>query len=270
MTRFSPNPITSRQPRVGVFIVLIALVMVFSLSREVHAGPTRLPFAPGEKLIFQVRWAFIIAGEAVLEVVPIKPGHNKDSRHFAMTAKTSSFVDIFYKVRERIDAYTDGEMTHSILYKEEKSGRKSKKVVIRFDWDKMEAQYSRSGETRKPVALQPGSFDPLSVFYAFRFFDLETGKILRAWVTDGKKCVQGEAIVRKREKIKIPAGTFDTYLVEPDLDVFGGVFDKSKGAKLKIWVTADTRRLPVKIASKVVIGSFVAELVSGSKIGKIE
>jgi hypothetical protein len=40
------------------------------------------------------------------------------------------------------------------------------------------------------------------------------------------------------------------------------VFKKSKDAKLQIWVTADARRIPVKIKSKVAVGSFVGELMS--------
>jgi hypothetical protein len=50
--------------------------------------------------------------------------------------------------------------------------------------------------------------------------------------------------------------------VEPNLEHIGGVFKKSKDAKLKIWVTADSRRIPVKIKSKVAVGSFVGELMS--------
>jgi hypothetical protein len=46
------------------------------------------------------------------------------------------------------------------------------------------------------------------------------------------------------------------------MEHIGGVFQKSPGAKLQIWVTADEWRLPVKIESKVVVGSFSAELDS--------
>ena len=243
--------------------------MIFGIADETRAAKKQLPFVPGERLTFQVTWAFIPAGEAVLEVFPIKTISGKKSYHFVMTAKTSSFVDVFYKVRDRIDAYTDIEMTHSILFKEQKSGRRKKNVVVKFDWEKLEAQYSNFGKMRKPIAIQPGSFDQLSIFYAFRLFDLQSGKRLKAWVADGKKCVPGKATVVRREKIKVASGTFDTYLVEPDLENIGGVFEKSRGAKLKIWVTADARRIPVKIASKVIVGSFVAELISAKKIGKI-
>jgi len=72
----------------------------------------------------------------------------------------------------------------------------------------------------------------------------------------------GEATVIKREKITVADRTYDTFLVEPDLKHIGGVFEKSKKAKLEIWVTADTQKIPVKIKSKVIVGSFVAELIS--------
>ena len=58
----------------------------------------------------------------------------------------------------------------------------------------------------------------------------------------------GKAKVIKREKIKMSSGAYDTYVVELDLKhIVGDVFEKIKNAKLKIWVTADKRRMPVKI-----------------------
>lgn len=70
------------------------------------------------------------------------------------------------------------------------------------------------------------------------------------------------AKVVKREEIKVGGVTYDTFLVEPEMENIGGVFEKSRNAKLQIWVTADNRRIPLRIKSKVKVGSFVAELVS--------
>ena len=108
----------------------------------------------------------------------------------------------------------------------------------------------------------PGTFDPLSVFYSFRLHDLEKYKEFETPVTDGKKCVMGTVRVIKREKIKVEGTYYDTYLVEPDIKDLRGVFQKSKDASLKIWVTADKHCIPVRIKSKVIVGSFVADLVS--------
>jgi hypothetical protein len=239
--------------------------MMAAFPVAIHAGETHFPFSPGEKLNFQVRWAFIPAGEAVLEILPIATLNGVKSYHFVMTSKTYPYIDPFYKVRDRIDAYTDAKMTHSILYRKRKEGKSKRNVLVNFDWERQEVQYSNFGEKRKPVSILPGSFDPLSVFYAFRFHDLKVNLELETPVTDGKKCVLGKLRVVKREKIEVASGIYDTYLVEPDLKHIGGVFKKSKNAKLQIWVTADKRHMPVKIKSSVIVGSFVGELVSLSE-----
>jgi len=252
--------------RAGMKLLAIFITIVFmatlGFAERVTALERALPFHPGEKLTFQVKWSFIPAGEAVLEILPIETIHGVTSYHFVMIAKTYPFVDLFYKVRDRIDAFTDTGMIHSILYKKQKKGKSKKNVVVTFNWEKETTQYSSQGKKAKPIVIKPGSFDPLSVFYALRLYDLKTGTKLQIPVTDGKKCVRGEATVIKREKITVVNRTYDTFLVEPDLKHIGGTFEKSKHAKLEIWVTADTQKIPVKIKSKVIVGSFVAELIS--------
>ena len=91
--------------------------MNFGFAKNVKGAQKVIPFYPGEKLTFQVKWGFIPAGEAVLEVLPIETINGIESYHFSMTAKTYPFIDIFYKIRDKIDSYTNKEMTHSILYK---------------------------------------------------------------------------------------------------------------------------------------------------------
>ena len=264
----SPSDSHQRKPeaRVVLIFMVITFMTTFGLTENIKAVEKAFPFYPGEKLTFQVRWSFIPAGEAILEVLPIETIHGVKSYHFAMIAQTYPFIDIFYKVRDRVDAYTDIEMSHSVLYKKQKKGKSKRNVVVNFDWKKQEAQYSNFGKERKPITILPGSFDPLSVFYAFRLHDRKGNPEIQTPVTDGKRCVMGKAKIVKREKIKLDGRTYDTYLVEPDLQHIRGVFAKSKDAKLKIWVTADMRRIPVKVKSKVIVGSFVAELISAEGI----
>jgi hypothetical protein len=70
----------------------------------------------------------------------------------------------------------------------------------------------------------------------------------------------GKARVLKRETITTKAGEFDTFLVEPEVKEIGGVFRKSPDAKLQIWITTDARRIPVRVRSKVAVGSFYMDL----------
>ncbi len=246
-------------------VIVTAIIITFSLPVNIKAVEKDFPFSPGEKLTFQLKWSFIPAGKAVLEVFPIETVNGALAYHFVLTAQSNAFVDTFYKVRDRIDAYTDIKMTRSILYiKKQKEGRTKRDIIVNFDWGKKEAQYSNFGNKKEPISLLPGSFDPLSVFYYSRLFDLKVNAEIESPVTDGKKCVIGKARVVQREKIKVAGRRYDTYLLEPQLKHIGGVFEKSKNAKIKIWVTADKRRIPVKIKSKVIVGSFIGELISAT------
>jgi hypothetical protein len=250
-------------------LIVTAIVTIFILSGNTEAAEKDFPFYPSEKLTFQLKWTFVPAGEGVLEILPMETINGVKAYHFVLTARTNSFIDCLYKVRDRIDAYTDIEMNHTILYKKkQREGKTKRDVVVDFDWDNNKAQYSTLENVREPIDVLKGSFDPLSAFYYIRLFDLKEKLIIERPVTDGKKCIIGKAFVIKRETLKLAIGTYDTYLIEPEIKHVGGVFEKSKNAKIQVWVTADKRRMPVKIKSKVVIGSFVGELVSATGLGK--
>jgi hypothetical protein len=255
--------------RLGVeaFILLGAVIIMGIGSQhmcQAFAGSS-MPFAPGERLRFHLRWTVVPAGKAIMEVLPMKTIDDTPVYHFRLTAKSNAFVDIFYKVRDRIDAYASADMTHAVrYYKKQHEGQTRRDVKVEFDWKKEKARYS-DGKTNKKIDIIPGTFDPLSVFYYTRMVTHKENDIIERPVSDGKKCVYGMAHVVKKETITILSGTYETFLIEPDLKHVGGVFEKDKNAKIKLWVTADERRIPVKIASKVAIGSFVGELIAIEK-----
>ncbi len=245
--------------------IIFFLLLTCFIADTASAGDKKLPFHPGEKFVFELKWTIISAGEATLQVLPVTKVKENDAYHFALTAKTNRFIDNIYKVRDRIDAYTDLQMTHSVYYsKKQREGRTKNNTQVTFFWDQNEAVYNDilKGKKRKPVSLLPGTFDPLSIFYFARCLSLTTNMVLERPVTDGKKCVVGKSKIMKRETITVKAGTFDTFLMVPELKHVGGVFKKSEKAKIELWVTADEKRIPVKLSSEVVVGSFTAELVS--------
>ncbi len=235
----------------------------FFQPRQLRAEPTgSIPFTPGERLRFSLRWTVVPAGEAILEVLPIKTIDGQKVYHFRLTAETNAFIDMFYKVRDRIDAFASIDMTRAVRYHHKQhEGDNRKDVEVQFDWQRDLAFFS-DGRTDRETEIKPGTFDPLSVFYYSRLADFKTDGLIRCPVSDGKKCVDGQARIIKKETIKVISGKYETYLIEPDLKHVGGVFEKSKDAKIRLWVTADEKHLPVKIASKVAIGSFVGELMA--------
>jgi hypothetical protein len=61
----------------------------------------------------------------------------------------------------------------------------------------------------------------------------------------------------------VDAGTFDCVIVEP-MVVEGGLF-KNEG-RIVVYMTDDDRKIPVKVSTKVLIGSIDGELIKYSGI----
>jgi Protein of unknown function (DUF3108) len=243
---------------------LIAICALFLITHVIVGASmaSDAPFHPGEKLEFELRWGLIPAGKVVMEVLPLETIDGVPVYHFVLTAKSNSFLDVFYKVRDRIDSYTDTNLSRTLFYKKkQREGNTKRDITVHFDWENNKVQYTDGNKTKPPVSVEPGAFDPLAVFYYSRLMDLDTQTELQCPVTDGKKCIIGRAKIVKRETIRVGAGEFDTFLLEPELKHIRGVFEKSTNAKIRLWITADDRRIPVKIQSKVAVGSFVGELV---------
>jgi hypothetical protein len=235
--------------------------------------PSDKPFSPGEKLTFQLKWGFIPAGEATLEILPLETMNNQPVHHFVMTVRTNAFLDLFYFYRSRIDAYAAIDMAHSVRYRERTRTRiKATEVVVDFDWSTRQAHY-RSTETihqsppktnrKKHITqLLPGTFDPLSVYYYTRLLNIELGDRIERPITDGLKCVVARAEVLQKESLTINGQTYSTFLIQPDFKGVKPVFEKLVGATIRVWITADEDRIPVKLSSRIVLGSFTGELTS--------
>lgn len=240
-------------------ICLLALFLMPGIASSRDLG-----FYPGEKLTFKVRWSVITAAKVTLEILPCENIDGEPALHFLYTAKTTKFVDAFYKVRDRIESYTDLALTHSLLYKKLHIGKSTRDITVEFDWTKKEAIYIDKGIKTDSVQISENTYDPLSVFYAFRIGQTDSNNEIIVNVADGKKSIKGIGKIIKKQKIKVAGKSYDTLLVEPEIEGLSGVFKKAEDSKLKIWVTDDKKRMPVRIKSKVTVGSFVADLVSYS------
>jgi len=243
--------------------LVLCCVILTSTFNDVRAEDKGHPFGPGEKMHFVLKYGVIPAGEATLEVHAMEEINGVDAYHFVVTARSNSFIDLFFKVRDRVDSYADVDMNHSLYYrKKQHEGKTRRDITVDFDWEGKKSTYVNFNTEPKVIDLIPGSFDPLSVFYFSRLLDLATEKEFVRPVTDGEKNLIGNLRVTGSENVSVGAGTFKTLLLEPDLQNVEGVFSKKQRAKIKLWVTDDERRLLVKMSSKAMVGSFVAELTS--------
>ncbi len=169
-------------------ILVIALTIAGAMRNTAYCINPSSALQPGEKLSFSIRWGVIPAGSAEMRVMPIKTVNGVDSYHFVLTASSNSVIDVFYKVRDRIDAFVDTALSHSTLYrKKQQEGGSKRDIEVSFDWEKQTATYTNFGKSKKPIPIKPGTFDPLGIFYYIRSVDMkENDEIVRP-ATDGKK-----------------------------------------------------------------------------------
>lgn len=225
----------------------------------------QLPFQPGEKFVYVLSWGLIPAGTAELEVLPMSEIAGRPSWHFQLTIQTNEFIDVFYKVRDRVEAYAVLSLEESLLYRQsQQEGKTRREVEVSFDWERSRAIYANHGEALPPIDLVAGTIDPLTALFFIRSQPLRENLEIVRPITDGKRNIEGVARVLKRETLSVNGTLYDTFQIEPDLKGVRGVFEKSDKSRLTLWVTADERRMVVKIKSKVIIGSFTGTLVEAS------
>jgi hypothetical protein len=220
-----------------------------------------LPFKPGEKIFYNIRWGIFDVGTATMEFNGPLDRDGQKVWQIVLKAETNGFADKIFKVRDYNAVWVDEAFTHPVYYvKNQKEGSTDREVIVTFDWVNNKARYSNRDEVREPINVLPDSWDPLAITYAVRNLKLDGVTHLSIPSTDGKKSTMTEIEVSGVEQVKVPAGRFDVLVLSPDTKDLGGVFKKSKDAGIKIWFTNDERHLPIKMASKVVVGSFVAEM----------
>ncbi len=246
---------------------IAALLSLPLLRRAAFAAPpadtAETPaFAAGEKLTYSLGWQFIVAGHATTEVLPDGEREGEKVRNFRLKAKTRSAVDRIYKVRDELTATASYDVTRSHDYrKQQHEGNSLRHETVEFDWDKREAHYhERLRGKKKTIPVHENALDPLSAFYFVRSQPFKVGAVIQGPLTDGKRCASAEIRVVKREQIKVNGRIYDTFKLEPNIKDVGGVFKKSKNARIEIWCTADHRHIPVLMKSRVAVGSFKAEL----------
>jgi hypothetical protein len=219
-------------------------------------------FAPGEQLVYRIRWGFITAGTATLTVLPNREVNGQPARRFVFKVESAPWLQHIYQVRTKITSLTDLGITRSLHYtKNQREGDTAKDIIVRFDWTARQATYSNSGKERKPVSLSGPTLDPLSAVYAFRTRTIDSPGSFQITVTDGKHVIPAKGDIRADMLLKTKAGRFATWLIEPEIKNLGGVFKKSPNAKLQLWFSDDPRHLLVRVRSKVIVGAFTADLV---------
>ncbi len=219
-------------------------------------------FAAGEKLVYEVKALSVVAGTASLEVDDPVTVADRPCYPLTARAKAAFPFSTIYPVHDVQTSYFDAIDFLSWRFQNDVSeGNYQAKNVENYDQVKHEVWRQHNQETPETVDVPPYVQDIISCFYYFRLLPMEVGKKYAVPTCSSGKNYNLVIDVMKREKITIPMGTYDCYLVKPYVK-HNTVFRNEED--INLWITTDPRHVPVLIKSGIVIGSIEVTLMQAT------
>ena len=205
-----------------------------------------VPFAPGEKLVYDVKFGALDVGNAVMEVTGVEDVRGRDTYHVRFNVKGGTF---FYRVNDRYDSWIDTISLVSLRHHQQiDEGRYERER--KYEISPERGVYQENEKPEQPTVAEP--LDDGSFFFFLRSIPLEVGQTYsfdRYFKPDRNPVT---VTVVRRERIKVPAGTFDAIVLHPTIKA-KGVF--GEGGQAEIWLADDSTRAMLQMKSKLKIGS---------------
>jgi hypothetical protein len=213
-------------------------------------------FGVGERLVFDVGYSFITAGEAVMSIPKTDTIFGRPCYQVTFTVNTTPTFSWIYKVEDRYESLLDVRGIFPWKFTQHvREGKYRRDFTATFD---QANNVAHADDKEYPVP--PYVHDVVSAFYYMRTLDFSSARIgektiLYNFYKDSTYSLPVKFLGRQR--LEVEAGTFDCIILEP-LIKEGGLF-KSEG-RVIVWLTDDECKIPIKVSTKILIGSIDAEL----------
>ena len=233
-------------------------------------------FPKRQTLTFTVDWRVFTAGIAVfhLEEESAQPQGGQQSaslgtsldpiERITATADTIGGVTMLFPVVDRFQAGFDTKTGCSTGFsKQLQEGRRRISSELNFNYaqgrqTQVQKNLVKSTQTEQTASIPACVTDSLSAIFYAASQAMVLGQPIRFPLADSMRTVTVAMKVEAKEEIKTPAGTFQTFKVEPTADE--GVV-KNRG-QIWVWYTDDTRHLPVQIQARLFWGTITFHLQS--------
>ena len=228
--------------------------------------PKYLPFEAGERALYRATWngLFSVASAQVHTTAKLVDG--KKVIHVRVDAKTSGALELIWKMRDTISSTFDAGAltpTHFVF-----SQRENSRVI---DTDaKFDQRTKRWAVNRQQVGKRTkiyqfesnNTLDPITAVYLARSTEFKVGDKLYFKVFGGRYQYLLELSVEKKEPVELESGkTVEAYRIVPRIQNITKNGYAGRINEAAIWISADERRMPIKMSSKVLFGSVHLELV---------
>lgn len=226
--------------------------------------PLMLPvgYSGKEKLVYSISWSGgLKIGELQLDINAL-PGAVGEYEIRALITTKNGLFNLIYPVNDLHVTRVKGEKKlpyHYEVWQEEGYNYKAHRI-FEYDQDKGSVRYTKNGKLQGEYKIAGETNNEFSSFFNSRLMGFKIGKqfIVPTFADKKRVNVVVNVVAEKRFKNTI-LGPVATVEIMPVI-TFEGLYDK-KGDTV-IWYTDDECRVPVRITSKIRIGSLTAELIA--------
>ncbi len=227
-------------------------------------GKANPPLRDGERLTYRVSWA-IVPGAGEIKV----SAHQQTSAggpQLVVTALTSTRRIARMLLPFDAEANSTFDLkTGRLVSLQENSNQRGKisEHRVTFDYDTRQASYvggKAPGETRQLTIPEGDPTDLIMGLLQTRSWNLKIGEKQDALVLFNTDFYELTIYHAGTEEVRTPLGKFQTIVLQPRMEKTApkGMF--KRGSTVRVWISQDERRLPVKFEVEFKIGTGTATL----------
>ncbi len=256
------------------FLVLVFLIVNASDAGQTPTTPETIPayrpkfypFEAGEKAVYRASWNGLLSVATAEIFTTPKVIDGRKIYEVRIEAKTTKMLDLIWKMRDTIRSTFDADDLEPVHFKFNQ--RENSRIIdteARYDatakrWVVHRQQVGK--RTKKYQFDSDNTLDPITAVYMARSVDYKPGDSLYFNVFGGRYRYRLELFVERKERVTLESGeSVEAYKVVPRVTKLTKKGYAKRLNDAVVWITADERRVPVKLQSKITFGSVYLELI---------
>lgn len=232
--------------------------------------PRNIPFNAGEEAVYRASWNGVPVATAKVHTVPLWV-EGKKFYQVRVEAKTSKVLDLIWRMRDTISSTFEAKSLAPSRFVFNQ--RENRKVTdTHAVYDRVNKKWIVNRQRGKKLTNfefdSPNTLDPITAVYLARSLELRMGEKLYFNVFGGKSRYLLELEVEGKEKIELDSGKHDALKIVPRITNITKDGYAGRVREATVWISADEKRTPLLLASKVFIGTVYIELVQEKEGGR--
>ena len=227
--------------------------------------PKFYPFESGEKAVYRTSWNGLVSVATAEIYTTPSTVDGKKVYQVRVEAKSSKVLDLIWKMRDTITSTFDAKsLSPSHFTFAQRENSKVIDTEARYNGPTKSWKVDRRQAGKKPQNYKfdsQNTLDPITAVYLARSVDFKVGDRLYFKVFGGRYQYLLELLVERKEPVELQTGRVEAFRIIPSIQNLTKNGYAERLNEATVWISADERRLPVKLSSKIAFGSVYMELI---------